>query len=48
MMSASEQLLKNNCVDEETVEAAKKEMQEVKENPKAVFMYSFMQAEATA
>lgn len=46
MLSASEQLKKSNYVDEATIQAAINEMNEVKTNPNAVFMYSFMQAEA--
>jgi ubiquinone/menaquinone biosynthesis C-methylase UbiE len=47
MLSASEQLKKSKYIDEETIQAAIKEMNEVKTNPNAVFLYSFMQAEAT-
>ena len=47
MMSASDQLKESKYIDEKTIEAAIKEMNEVKSNPNAVFMYSFMQAEAT-
>lgn len=47
MMSASAQLIASQSVDDETVKNAIKEMNEVKRNPNAVFLYSFMQAEAT-
>lgn len=47
MMSAAEQLKSSSYIDEETVQAAIKEMNDVKTNPNAVFLYSFMQAEAT-
>ena len=47
MMSASDQLKASGYVDEKTIEAATKEMNDVKTNPNAVFLYSFMQAEAT-
>ena len=47
MMSASEQLKNSNYIDEETVQLAIKEMNDVKKNPNAVFMYNFMQAQAT-
>ena len=48
MLSASEQLLKAQYVDEEIIENAKKEMELVKNDPHAVFLYSFFQAEAVA
>ncbi len=47
MMSASTQLKNSNYVDEETIQNAIKEMKEVQSNPNSVFLYSFMQAEAT-
>ncbi len=47
MTSGADQLKKSKYVDEETVQAAIKEMNEVKNNPNGVFMYSFMRAEAT-
>lgn len=46
MMSASEQLLQSKCVDQETVDCAIREMNQVKTDPNGVFLYSFMQAEA--
>lgn len=47
MLSASEQLKTSQYIDDETINLAIKEMNDVKTNPNAVFMYSFMQAEAT-
>lgn len=47
MMSASKQLKDSKYVDQQTIDLATKEMNEVKNNPNSVFMYSFMQAEAT-
>lgn len=48
MLSAADQLKSNNYVDEETIKAATQEMEDAKSNPNSVFLYSFMQAEATA
>ena len=47
MMSASDQLLEAGAIEQATIDAAKKEMNEVKVNPNSVFLYSFMQAQAT-
>ncbi len=47
MMSASDQLKESSYVDEDTIQAAVKEMNEAKTNPNSVFLYSFMQAVAT-
>lgn len=47
MLSGAEQLMESKYIDKQTIDAAIKEMNDVKVNPNAVFMYSFMQAEAT-
>lgn len=47
MLSGADQLRQAKYIDEETIQAAIQEMNDVKINPNAVFMYSFMQAEAT-
>ncbi len=46
LLSASDILLKNNCVTEEDIAMVNKELNEVSRNPDAVFNYSFMQATA--
>ncbi len=46
LLSASDILVKNNCVTEEDVRMVSKELNEVGRNPDAVFSYSFMQAQA--
>ena len=48
MMSASEQLIEAQYVDQVTVDEAKKEMELVKNDPNSIFLYSFFQAEASA
>jgi ubiquinone/menaquinone biosynthesis C-methylase UbiE len=44
LLSASEQLIKAQYVDQETVNQAIDEIKKVQRNPNAVFYYSFMQA----
>lgn len=44
LLSAAEQLIKSDYVDEETVRAATKELEVVQHNPNAVIMDAFMQA----
>ncbi|EQC50481.1 class I SAM-dependent methyltransferase [Bacteriovorax sp. DB6_IX] len=46
LLSASDQLVKEGYVDEETVANAKEEMKRVSNDPNAVFYYSFIQAKA--
>jgi ubiquinone/menaquinone biosynthesis C-methylase UbiE len=46
LLSAAEQLVKENYVDEEVVKKAKAELANVANDPNAVFFYSFMQAKA--
>lgn len=46
LMSASDQLIRDNVVSEETVRLAKEELQNVANDPNAVFYYSFIQASA--
>lgn len=48
LLSASEQLVKDNYVDEETVTKARAELKTVRNDPNAVFYYSFIQAKARA
>jgi len=48
MVSAADQLIKAGYVDKATVDGMKKEMRSAEKDPNAVFMYSFMQAKATA
>lgn len=47
MLSGADQLREAKYIDEDTIQAAIQEMNDVKINPDAVFLYSFMQAEAT-
>lgn len=47
MLSGAEQLKNSKYIDEDTIQAAIQEMNDVKVNPDSVFLYSFMQAEAT-
>ncbi|MEM7646987.1 MAG: SAM-dependent methyltransferase, partial [Pseudomonadota bacterium] len=47
MLSGADQLRESQYLTDEDIQAAVKEMKEVQKNPNAVFMYSFMQAEAT-
>lgn len=46
LMSASDQLIRDNVVSEETVRLAKEELENVANDPNAVFYYSFIQASA--
>ncbi len=46
LMSASDQLLRDNKVSEDTVKLAKEELDNVANDPNAVFYYSFIQASA--
>lgn len=46
LLSAADQLIEAKYVDRETVDGMKKELESVKNDPDAVFFYSFMQAEA--
>lgn len=46
LLSAAEQLVLENYVDQETVDKAKEELGRVANDPNAVFLYSFMQAKA--
>lgn len=46
LMSASDQLVRDNVVSEETVKLAKEELENVSNDPNAVFYYSFIQASA--
>jgi len=48
LLSGADQLVSAGFTDQETVDLATKELGQVKKNPNSVFMYSFMQAEATA
>ncbi len=48
LLSASEQLVKANYVTNDVVELMKIEMEKVSSDPNAVFLYSFMQANAKA
>ncbi|MBA2237148.1 MAG: methyltransferase domain-containing protein, partial [Lysobacter sp.] len=47
LLSAAEQLVAADKVDEETVEGVRREMRQVQNDPDAVFFYSFVQARAT-
>ncbi|MEO8367420.1 MAG: methyltransferase domain-containing protein [Pseudoxanthomonas sp.] len=47
LLSASEQLLAAGKVSEEIVDGVRREMQQVQNDPNAVFFYSFVQARAT-
>ncbi|MDD0852912.1 class I SAM-dependent methyltransferase [Halobacteriovorax sp. GB3] len=47
LLSAADQLLEKEYVDEQTVEKAKDELQQVANDPNAVFYYSYIQAKAT-
>lgn len=44
LMSAKDQLLKENVIDEKTVKNAEEELKKVARDPNAVFFYSFVQA----
>ena len=46
LLSAADQLVADNYVDQETVDKAKEELGRVANDPNAVFLYSFMQAKA--
>lgn len=46
LLSAAEQLVTENYVDQETVDKAKEELGRVSNDPNAVFLYSFVQAKA--
>lgn len=46
LMSATDKLIAENIVDEDTVEKAKEELASVASDPNAVFYYSFIQATA--
>lgn len=46
LLSAEEQLVSNNYVDQETVDKARAELKQVARDPNAVFYYSFIQAKA--
>lgn len=46
LLSAADQLIAANYVDSDVVEGMKKELASVQKDPNAVFMYSFMQAQA--
>lgn len=46
LLSGADQLIKENYVDEETVEKAKQELKNVSNDPNAVFYDSFIQAKA--
>lgn len=46
LMSASDQLIKENIIDENLSNEAYKELKSVANNPNAVFFYSFIQAKA--
>lgn len=46
LLSASDKLVQEKYVDEETVKKTKEELDKVANDPNAVFMYSFMQASA--
>jgi len=46
LLSARDQLVKAEYIDEETADLAKEEMENVSNDPNAVFLYSFMQAQA--
>lgn len=46
LLSAADQLVIENYVDQETVDKAKEELDRVSNDPNAVFLYSFMQAKA--
>lgn len=48
LLSASDQLIKEKYVDEETVNKARAELKTVRNDPNAVFYYSFIQASAKA
>ncbi|EQC47712.1 class I SAM-dependent methyltransferase [Bacteriovorax sp. Seq25_V] len=48
LLSASDQLVKDKYVDEETVKKATEELKTVRNDPNAVFYYSFIQAKAKA
>lgn len=48
LMSAETQLIEANYIDKETTNNAWKEMKKVAKDPNAIFMFSFMQAEATS
>ncbi len=47
LLSAKDQLLSANYIDQETLENAQKELSQVARDPNAVFYFSFMQAEAS-
>ncbi|MCJ8276711.1 MAG: methyltransferase domain-containing protein, partial [Bdellovibrionales bacterium] len=47
MLSAADSLKSSGYLDQETIDAAVEEMNKVKVDPNGVFLYSFMQAEAT-
>ena len=46
LLSAAPALLKAGCVDQETIEGMKNELNVVSKDPRAVFFYSFIQAQA--
>jgi len=46
LLSAADQLVEAECVTQEIVDAAKKELSQVSKDPNAVFYYSFIQASA--
>lgn len=46
LLSAAPQLMEAGCVDHETVEAMKIELDSIAQNPSAVFFYTFIQATA--
>ena len=46
LLSASDELIKHNCVTKSDVEMVEKELNDVSRNPDAVFFDSFMQASA--
>lgn len=48
LMSASDQLVKAGYVTQEVVDAGMLELKKAQKNPNAVFLYSFMQAQAIA
>lgn len=48
LLSAKEQLIQAGYVDAKTVDEMEKELKQVRRDPNAVFMYSFMQAKAVA
>lgn len=47
LLSAAPALLKANCVNQETIDGMKKELAIVSKDPRAVFFYSFIQAQAS-